>query len=191
MANETTQTHESTGADGNASGGGLPQFQFVWWPGQVVWLLLIFVVLYVLLSKLFLPRVGGTILIDLREVHLQDLAPEGAQVPAQGLQVEAVPLRGGDRGDQPDRVGGNALRCLDMVPVHPNDTVDVEAVRRRMESCSRLLADAGKRDAAAACACRDACAARSDRKRACGQRRGRCHNSLEFTVSSIYARYSF
>jgi hypothetical protein len=29
MANETTQTHESTGADGHASGGGLPQFQFV------------------------------------------------------------------------------------------------------------------------------------------------------------------
>jgi len=36
--------------------GGLPQFQFEHWGGQIVWLLLIFAVLYVLISKVFTPR---------------------------------------------------------------------------------------------------------------------------------------
>jgi F-type H+-transporting ATPase subunit b len=40
----------------HASGGGLPQFEFQWWAGQIFWLLIIFAVLYVLLSKVFLPR---------------------------------------------------------------------------------------------------------------------------------------
>jgi F-type H+-transporting ATPase subunit b len=51
---ETTETpkHES---------GGLPQLQFEHWGGQIVWLLLIFAVLYVVLSKGLLPRVSGAI----------------------------------------------------------------------------------------------------------------------------------
>ncbi len=53
-------THEGTEAAGHESGG-LPQFQFQWWPGQIVWMLLIFVVLYVALSKILLPKVGGAI----------------------------------------------------------------------------------------------------------------------------------
>jgi F-type H+-transporting ATPase subunit b len=39
----------------HASGGGLPQFEFQWWIGQIFWLLIIFGVLYVLLSKVFPP----------------------------------------------------------------------------------------------------------------------------------------
>ena len=40
----------------HASGGGLPQFEFQWWAGQIFWTLLIFAVLYLLLSRVFLPR---------------------------------------------------------------------------------------------------------------------------------------
>lgn len=40
----------------HASSGGLPQFEFQWWAGQIFWLLIIFAVLYVLLSRIFLPR---------------------------------------------------------------------------------------------------------------------------------------
>lgn len=46
-------THE--GAEGHG-GGGLPQLEMQHWGGQIVWLLLIFVVLYTLLAKVFLPR---------------------------------------------------------------------------------------------------------------------------------------
>ena len=44
-----------------AHSGGLPQLDMAQWPGQMVWMLVIFVVLYVLFAKVFVPRVGGTI----------------------------------------------------------------------------------------------------------------------------------
>jgi len=49
----------STAADQSA--GGLPQFDLSQWPGQIVWALGIFLVLYILFSRVFVPRVGGTI----------------------------------------------------------------------------------------------------------------------------------
>ncbi len=52
--------HESTEAAEHGSSG-LTQFEFGYWPGQIFWLLIVFAVLYVILSKLFLPRVGGAI----------------------------------------------------------------------------------------------------------------------------------
>ena len=45
--------------------GGLPQFDMAQWPGQIVWALGIFLVLYLLFALVFVPRVGGT--IDARE----------------------------------------------------------------------------------------------------------------------------
>src|SRR5690606_31607729 len=53
-----SETHAATEA-AHDSGGGLPQFEFQWWAGQIFWLLLIFAVLYLLLSKVFLPRLRG------------------------------------------------------------------------------------------------------------------------------------
>jgi F-type H+-transporting ATPase subunit b len=41
--------------------GGLPQFDPVPWPGEIVWALVIFFVLYLLISRVFVPRVGNTI----------------------------------------------------------------------------------------------------------------------------------
>jgi F-type H+-transporting ATPase subunit b len=58
-------TTASTEAQGQGGSGGLPQFDPSWWAGQIVWLLIIFAVLYVVLSKVLLPKVGGA--IDARE----------------------------------------------------------------------------------------------------------------------------
>ncbi len=44
-----------------AAASGLPQFDLAQWPGQIVWALAIFAVLYLLLARVFLPRVGDTI----------------------------------------------------------------------------------------------------------------------------------
>jgi F-type H+-transporting ATPase subunit b len=41
--------------------GGLPQFDLAQWPGQMVWMLIIFSVLVFLFAKVFVPKVGGTI----------------------------------------------------------------------------------------------------------------------------------
>jgi F-type H+-transporting ATPase subunit b len=44
-----------------AGSGGLPQFDMAQWPGQVVWALVIFGLLYLLFFKVLVPRLGGTI----------------------------------------------------------------------------------------------------------------------------------
>jgi len=41
--------------------GGLPQFDLSQWPGQMVWMLLIFGILFLLFRYIFVPAVGGTI----------------------------------------------------------------------------------------------------------------------------------
>lgn len=76
----------ATAAHTEAAGheGGLPQLQFQHWPGQIVWLLVIFAVLYVLLSKVFLPRVGGAL-----EARDQKIAGDMAEARVLRDQAEA------------------------------------------------------------------------------------------------------
>lgn len=45
----------------DSGSGGLPQFDLAKWPGQMVWMLIIFGVMLILFAKVFVPRVGGTI----------------------------------------------------------------------------------------------------------------------------------
>jgi F-type H+-transporting ATPase subunit b len=49
------------GAAAEQGSGGLPQFDLSWWPGQMVWMLIIFGVMFILFAKVFVPKVGGTI----------------------------------------------------------------------------------------------------------------------------------
>lgn len=46
----------STEAAHGEGGGGLPQFRFEYWGGQIFWLLIIFVVLFAYVSKVVTPR---------------------------------------------------------------------------------------------------------------------------------------
>ncbi|MBL1257553.1 ATPase [Methylocystis sp. Sn-Cys] len=60
---ETHATHESVGATGGEAHheGGFPPFQTENFAPQLVWLVLIFGFLYILMSRIALPRVGGII----------------------------------------------------------------------------------------------------------------------------------
>ena len=42
-----------------AGGGGLPQFDIAQWPGQIVWLLIIFGVMFALFHRIIVPRLSG------------------------------------------------------------------------------------------------------------------------------------
>ncbi len=65
-----------------AESGGLPQFKFEYWGGQVVWLVVLFRVLYLLLAGVFVPR--------LRKVRDQrDAAITGAIEEARRVRAEA------------------------------------------------------------------------------------------------------
>jgi F-type H+-transporting ATPase subunit b len=62
-------------------GGGLPQFQFEHWAGQIGYLLILFVILYVLIAKVFAPRMRRV--FDERETTIADALSSARAVQAQ------------------------------------------------------------------------------------------------------------
>ena len=62
---------------------GLPQFQFQHWAGQIAYLLILFAILYVLMSRVFAPRIRR--IFDERRSTI-----EGALASARQVQAEAA-----------------------------------------------------------------------------------------------------
>lgn len=62
---------EATGEAGKAVG--MPQLDFSTWPNQIFWLLVTLVVIYFVLSKIALPRIGA-VLADRKSTITNDLA---------------------------------------------------------------------------------------------------------------------
>lgn len=78
-----TETHATTEAAGHAAGsGGLPQFDFQWWPGQIVWVLIVFAVLLAFMRLFAVPKLGGTI-------EARDAKIAGDVADARKLKAEA------------------------------------------------------------------------------------------------------
>ena len=68
-------------------GGGLPQFDTSTFASQVFWLLIAFVVLYLLVSRLFVPRIGG--IIEERRQRIADDFDKAAEFKRQAEEAEA------------------------------------------------------------------------------------------------------
>jgi F-type H+-transporting ATPase subunit b len=77
--------------------GGLPQFDPQWWPGQIVWFLIIFIAMLVFFRLFAAPRVGGA--IEGREEKISgDIADarrmkEEAEAQAQAAAAETAQAR--------------------------------------------------------------------------------------------------
>ena len=70
-------------------GGGLPQFQFEYWGGQIVWLLLTFLLLYLLLSRVFIPRLRKA--VETREGTITEALATARKVQAEAdAQAQAA-----------------------------------------------------------------------------------------------------
>lgn len=83
VRSEAGEAVEAVSAEHGTAEGGLPQFRFEYWGGQIVWLLLLFVILYVLLAKVFTPRIRRV--IDERAATIA-----GAIEEARKVQTEAA-----------------------------------------------------------------------------------------------------
>ncbi|WP_292062564.1 hypothetical protein [Brevundimonas sp. UBA7664] len=82
-------THASTEATHGEGGGGLPQFEFQHWFGQIVYLIVLFALLYWLMAKVFVPRLRGV--IDQRAATIADAVSAARQVQAEAAgQAEAA-----------------------------------------------------------------------------------------------------
>lgn len=79
---EVVEGHTVAPGDAEHGGGGLPQFNVEYWGGQMIWLVLLFAILYALLSKVFIPRLR-------KVVETREAAIEGALAAARQVQAEA------------------------------------------------------------------------------------------------------
>lgn len=85
------ETHASTEAahGGEGGGAGLPQFEFQHWFGQIVYLLFLFAILYLLMAKVFAPRLRRV--FDEREATISGAVNAARQVQAEAAgQAEAA-----------------------------------------------------------------------------------------------------
>lgn len=83
-ATAETQAH----SEAAAHSGGLPQFNFALWPGQLFWLTIFFVVLYRVFSSVILPEISGT--LAARKAHIDGILEqaEHATFDAQKLEYD-------------------------------------------------------------------------------------------------------
>ncbi|WEK38808.1 MAG: hypothetical protein P0Y50_09620 [Candidatus Brevundimonas colombiensis] len=81
--------HAETATAAEHGSGGLPQFQFEHWAGQIGYLLILFVVLYLLVSKVFAPRLRKV--MDERADTISNAVATARQVQAEaaGQAAEA------------------------------------------------------------------------------------------------------
>jgi F-type H+-transporting ATPase subunit b len=92
------QPHES---------GGLPQFRFEHWGGQIVWLLIVFAILYALLAKVFVPRLRG--IQDTRAKTIADAVEQARRVQAEAdAQAVAAKAEIDDARAQARRLAADA-----------------------------------------------------------------------------------
>lgn len=85
------ETHTSTTepAHGPESAGGLPQFEFQHWGGQIIYLVFLFVVLYLLIAKVYAPRIRRV--FDERASTIATAIDTARQVQAEAAgQAEAA-----------------------------------------------------------------------------------------------------
>jgi len=71
-ADALAETHSSTEAEHGS--GGLPQLDTAQWPGQMVWLVVLFTLLYLCISQIFVPRLSKV--IETRKKTLSDALAE-------------------------------------------------------------------------------------------------------------------
>lgn len=81
-AEAAAATHAAT-EPGQGESSGLPQFEFQHWAGQIVYLIFLFVLLYLLIAKVFAPRMRRV--FDEREQTIS-----GALAAARQVQAEAA-----------------------------------------------------------------------------------------------------
>lgn len=79
--------HAETATPGDHGSGGLPQFQFEHWAGQIGYLLILFAVLYLLVSKVFAPRLRKV--MDERADTISTAVATARQVQAEAAEQAA------------------------------------------------------------------------------------------------------
>jgi F-type H+-transporting ATPase subunit b len=115
--------------------GGLPQFEFEYWGGQIVWLLVVFAILYLALAKVFVPRLRR--IQDTRAQTIADAVEQARKVQAEAdAQAAAAKAEIEDARAQARRVAAEAKA-----------KAQAELVERQAAEDGRLQAELDKAEA--------------------------------------------
>jgi F-type H+-transporting ATPase subunit b len=128
-AGQTAATGEHTEA---AETGGLPQFQFQHWGGQIGYLLILFVITYVLMSKVFGPRIR-------RVFDARAEAISGALASARQVQAEAA-----DQAQAAEQAITDARASAGKTAADAKSKAAGEASQRQTALEAELNAELGK-----------------------------------------------
>lgn len=133
----TEQPHKS---------GGLPQFRFEYWGGQIVWLLITFAILYVLMAKVFVPRLRK--IQDTRAQTIADAVEQARRVQAEAdAQAAAAKAEIEDARAQARRVAADA-KAKAQAEMAASQAAEDERLKAELEKAEARIR--GMRDAAMA-----------------------------------------
>ena len=107
-AGEVSGGHATTEAEGHGGGGGLPQFDTTHWFGQAAYLLFLFAVLYVLIAKVFAPRLRRV--LDERTETISGAVAAARQVQAEAADQAAAAKADLDKARAESRATATAAK---------------------------------------------------------------------------------
>jgi F-type H+-transporting ATPase subunit b len=128
-AGQTAATGEHTQA---AEGGGLPQFEIQHWGGQIGYLLILFAITYVLMSKVFGPRIR-------RVFDARAEAITGALASARQVQAEAA-----SQAEAAEKAINDARASAGKTAADAKSKAAAEAAERQASLEADLNAQLGK-----------------------------------------------
>lgn len=132
--------HAST----EAAEGGLPQFEFQHWGGQIAYLLVLFVILYLLMSRVFTPRIRK--IWDERSRTISDALASAKQVQAEAAaQAEAARAALNEARANAQRTAADAKAKAQAEARARQDALEAELSGKLAEAETRIRAS---RDAA-------------------------------------------
>lgn len=130
----------ATGSTQEPAEGGLPQFRTEYWGGQIVWLLVLFAITYVLMSRVFAPRMRRA--LDARNDTIQGAIDEARRVQAEAdAQAEAGRKEVADARARAQKTAADAKAAA-----------AAEGARRQAEEEQRLNAQLSSAEASIASA---------------------------------------
>lgn len=131
-------THASTAAE-HGSKAGIPQFEFQHWGGQIAYLLLLFAILYVLIARVFAPRLRKV--IDDRASTIAGALEAARQVQAESeVQARAAAAEVADARAQSQRLAAEARAKASAEAAKRSAAADEETAGKVAEAEARIAA---------------------------------------------------
>lgn len=136
--------HTGTAAPEAHGSGGLPQFEFAHWGGQILYLLFLFVVLYILIAKVFGPRLRRV--LDERAETISTAVATARSVQTEAADQAAAAKAEVEKARADSRATAAAAKARVAAEVQARHAAEEAAISARIAEAEAVI---GKtRDAA-------------------------------------------